>query len=93
MAGGSHPQSPRQPPPCDGGHFEGYRYSRDRGILRAHRALRPGLGTEAAVYGTILVSGLVAVSSTHGDAPLVVLIAVTVTALVFWGAQPNEQLS
>lgn len=60
--------------------------SRDRGILRVHRALRPGFGTEAAVYGTILVSGLVAVSSAHGETSLVVLITVTVTVLVFWGA-------
>ncbi|PRB09332.1 hypothetical protein CQ042_19530 [Microbacterium sp. MYb62] len=58
----------------------------DDGILRVHRALRPGFGTEAAVYGTILVSGLVAVSSAHGETSLVVLVTVAVTVLVFWGA-------
>lgn len=58
----------------------------DRGILRIHRALRPGFGTEAAVYGTILVSGLVAVSSAHGETSAVVLLTVAVTVLVFWGA-------
>jgi hypothetical protein len=58
----------------------------DRGILRVHRALRPGFGTEAAVYGTILVSGLVAVSSAHGETSAVVLLTVAITVLVFWGA-------
>ncbi|MBT2484360.1 MULTISPECIES: hypothetical protein [unclassified Microbacterium] len=58
----------------------------DRGILRVHSALRPGFGTEAAVYGTILVSGLVAVSSAHGETSFVVLLTVGVTVLVFWGA-------
>lgn len=58
----------------------------DDGILRVHRALRPGFGTEAAVYGTILVSGLVAVSSAHGETSFAVLISVAVTVLVFWGA-------
>lgn len=58
----------------------------DRGILRVHRVLRPGFGTEAAVYGTIMTSGLVAVSSAHGETSAVVLITVAVTVLVFWGA-------
>lgn len=58
----------------------------DRNILRVHQALRSGFGTEAAVYGTILVSGLVAVSSAHGETSLVVLATVAVTVLVFWGA-------
>jgi hypothetical protein len=58
----------------------------DRSILRIHHALRPGFGTEAAVYGTILVSGLVAVSSAHGETSAVVLITVAATVLVFWGA-------
>ncbi len=55
-------------------------------ILRTHRALRPGFGTEAAVYGTILVSGLIAVSSAHGETSSVVLITVGVTVVVFWAA-------
>jgi hypothetical protein len=38
------------------------------------------------VYGTILVSGLVAVSSAHGEASVQVLITVAVTLLVFWGS-------
>ena len=62
------------------------RTAADDGILRVHRALRSGFGTEAAVYGTILVSGLVAVSSAHGETSLVVLVTVAVTVLVFWGA-------
>ncbi|WP_051662489.1 MULTISPECIES: hypothetical protein [unclassified Microbacterium] len=62
------------------------RSAADDGILRVHRALRPGFGTEAAVYGTILVSGLVAVSSAHGETSYTVLVSVAVTVLVFWGA-------
>lgn len=58
----------------------------DHPILEAHRVLRPGFGTEAAVYGTILVSGLIAVSSAHGETSVVVLITVAVTVLVFWAA-------
>lgn len=48
--------------------------------------LRPGFGTEAAVYGTLLVSGLIAVSSVHGKTSAGVLITVAVTVIVFWGA-------
>ncbi len=55
-------------------------------LLRTHRVLRPGFGTEAAVYGTILVSGLIAVSSAHGEKSGVVLLTVAVTVLVFWAA-------
>ncbi|MCK8465604.1 hypothetical protein M0722_00210 [Microbacterium sp. KSW4-16] len=62
------------------------RSAADDGILRVHRALRSGFGTEAAVYGTILVSGLVAVSSAHGETSFAVLLTVAVTVLVFWGA-------
>lgn len=62
------------------------RTAADDGILRVHEALRSGFGTEAAVYGTILVSGLVAVSSAHGETSFVVLVTVAVTVLVFWGA-------
>ncbi|MGP6176996.1 hypothetical protein ACTU6U_06810 [Microbacterium sp. A196] len=60
--------------------------SADHPMLRTHRALRPGFGTEAAVYGTILVSGLIAVSSAHGETSAVVLVTVAVTVLVFWAA-------
>ncbi|MCS5730237.1 hypothetical protein N1031_10740 [Herbiconiux moechotypicola] len=56
------------------------------GILRFHRALRPGFGTESAVYGTILVSGLIAVASTKDETSVAVLITVAVTVVVFWGA-------
>lgn len=38
------------------------------------------------MYGTILVSGLIAVSSAHGETSAVVLITVGVTVLVFWAA-------
>jgi hypothetical protein len=62
------------------------RSAADDGILRVHRALRSGFGTEAAVYGTILVSGLVAVSSAHGETSFTVFVTVVVTVLVFWGA-------
>lgn len=62
------------------------RTAADDGILRVHEAMRSGFGTEAAVYGTILVSGLVAVSSAHGETSLAVLVTVAVTVLVFWGA-------
>lgn len=58
----------------------------DHPFLKAHRALQPGFGTEAAVYGTILVSGLIAVSSAHGETSGVVLITVGITVLVFWAA-------
>lgn len=58
----------------------------DKSLLKMHRKLRPGFGTETAVYGTILVSGLVAVSSAHGESSAKVLITVATTVLVFWGA-------
>lgn len=58
-----------------------------RAILKVHSKLRPGFGTEAAVYGTLLVSGLIAVSSVHSETKSVaVLITVIVTVIVFWGA-------
>ncbi|MFB7252355.1 hypothetical protein [Microbacterium sp. NPDC056234] len=58
----------------------------EHSLLKIHRALRPGFGTEAAVYGTILVSGLIAVSSAHGETSFVVLLTVAITIVVFWGA-------
>lgn len=57
-----------------------------KSILKLHRALRPGFGTEAAVYGTILVSGLIAVASTNDETSAAVLIKIGVTVIVFWGA-------
>lgn len=57
-----------------------------RGRLSADRALRSGFGTEAAVYGTILTSGLVAVSSAHGETSASVLLTVIITVVVFWAA-------
>jgi hypothetical protein len=62
------------------------RSAADHSILRLHRALHPGFGTEAAVYGTILVSGLVAISAYAGETSIRVLIKVGVSVLVFWGA-------
>jgi hypothetical protein len=62
------------------------RPTREHGLLKIHRVLKPGFGTEAAVYGTILVSGLIAVSSAHGETSVVVLLTVAVTIVVFWGA-------
>ncbi|WP_313811265.1 hypothetical protein [Glutamicibacter sp.] len=58
----------------------------DHPMLRAHRVLRPGFGTEAAVYGTILVSGLIALSAVHGESSVIALVTVVVTVLVFWAA-------
>lgn len=58
----------------------------DHSILRIHRALRPGFGTEAAVYGTILVSGLIALASYSGETSVRVLIKVGVTVVVFWAS-------
>lgn len=55
-------------------------------ILRVHRALRPGFGTEAAVSGTIMVSGLIAMSAPNGKPSLAVLVTVLVTVIVFWAA-------
>lgn len=62
------------------------RSAADHSILRIHDALRPGFGTEAAVYGTILVSGLIALASYAGETSIHVLIKVGVTVVVFWGA-------
>ena len=59
---------------------------REHGLLKIHRVLRPGFGTEAAVYGTILMSGLIAVSSAHGETSAVVLLTVGITVVVFWSA-------
>ncbi|WP_157534397.1 hypothetical protein [Microbacterium sp. Leaf320] len=59
--------------------------TRDR-VLRVHRALRPGFGTEAAVSGTIMVSGLIAVSAPNGKPSVAVLVTVVVTVIVFWAA-------
>lgn len=59
---------------------------REHGLLKIHRVLKPGFGTEAAVYGTILMSGLIAVSSAHGETSAVVLLTVGITVLVFWSA-------
>jgi hypothetical protein len=58
----------------------------DDHVLKIHRALKPGFGTEAAIYGTILVSGLIAVSSAHDETSLIALITVVVTVIVFWAA-------
>lgn len=58
----------------------------DPGVLGVHGALRRGFATEAAVYGTILASGMVAVSSAHGESSVSVLLTVVVTVVVFWGA-------
>lgn len=62
------------------------RSAAEHSILRIHDALRPGFGTEAAVYGTILVSGLIALASYSGETSVRVLIKVGVTVVVFWGA-------
>ena len=43
-------------------------------------------GTEGAVYGNILVSGMIVVAGTHGATAWNVLITVIGTVLVFWAA-------
>ncbi|WP_091488554.1 hypothetical protein [Microbacterium pygmaeum] len=58
----------------------------DQHVLRVHRALRPGFGTEVAVYGTIAVSGLIAVTSTKTETSAIVLVKVAATVIIFWAA-------
>lgn len=62
------------------------RSAAENSILRIHRAIHPGFGTEAAVYGTILVSGLIAVASFGGGTSFQVLLKVAVSVIIFWGA-------
>ncbi len=44
------------------------------------------LATEPAVYGVVLVAGLVVVSGESTEAPLDVLVKVAATVVVFWAA-------
>lgn len=44
------------------------------------------LSTEEGVYGLILVAGLIAVAGTSGLGPVLTLIFISVTVLVFWAA-------
>lgn len=48
------------------------------------RLLRASFATEEAVYGVILVAGMIAVSGVHGASSLTVFLTVLVTVVVFW---------
>lgn len=48
------------------------------------RALHAAFATEQAVYGVLLVAGLIVVSGLHASSSLEVLITVVFTVLVFW---------
>ncbi|MFE6997842.1 hypothetical protein ACFVAE_17920 [Microbacterium sp. NPDC057659] len=50
----------------------------------AARLLRASFATEEAVYGVILVAGMIAVSGAHGATSLKVFWTVLVTVVVFW---------
>ncbi|MFE6736494.1 hypothetical protein [Microbacterium sp. NPDC057650] len=50
----------------------------------AARLLRASFATEEAVYGVILVAGMIAVSGAHGATSLKVFWTVLVTVIVFW---------
>lgn len=57
-----------------------------RGSLFPRDLVRASFATEQAVYGVILVSGIVAVSGRHGATSAQVLLSVVVTVVVFWAA-------
>jgi hypothetical protein len=48
------------------------------------RLLRASFATEEAVYGVILVAGLIAVSGVHGATSFTVFTTVMITVVVFW---------
>jgi hypothetical protein len=48
------------------------------------KLLRASFATEEAVYGVILVAGMIAVSGGHGASSLQVFATVLVTVVVFW---------
>lgn len=51
-----------------------------------HRLARSGFATEQAVYGVILVAGMIVVSGAGDSTSLGVLVTVVVTVVVFWAA-------
>ncbi|WP_251452839.1 hypothetical protein [Microbacterium sp. Marseille-Q6648] len=57
----------------------------DRRTHGLHRVLvRTGFTTEQAVYGVLLVAGLIVVASLHSTSSLQVLVTVVFTVVVFW---------
>ncbi len=48
--------------------------------------VRASFATEQAVYGVLLVSGMIVVSGSHGATSWQVLVTVVVTVVVFWSA-------
>src|SRR5262245_62038436 len=61
---------------------EGTRRSADR----TTRIVHASFATEEAVYGVILVAGMIVVAGSHGDSSWTVFTTVVVTVLVFWAA-------
>jgi hypothetical protein len=49
-----------------------------------HRLIRASFATEEAVYGVILVAGLIVVSGSHAATSLSVFWTVLITVVVFW---------
>ena len=52
----------------------------------ATRIVHASFATEEAVYGVILVAGMIVVSGGHGESSWSVFSTVIVTVLVFWAA-------
>lgn len=52
----------------------------------ATRIVHASFATEEAVYGVILVAGMIVVSGGHGESSWTVFTTVVVTVLVFWAA-------
>lgn len=48
--------------------------------------VRAGFATEQAVYGMLLVAGMIVAAGAHGGSSVEVLVTVVVTVLVFWAA-------
>lgn len=51
-----------------------------------HILVRAGFATEQAVYGVLLVAGLIVIASLHATSTVEVLVVVVTTVVVFWAA-------
>ncbi len=51
-----------------------------------HPIIRAGLATEQAVYGVLLVAGMIVIGGSHATTSWQVLVTVVATVLVFWAA-------
>jgi len=49
-----------------------------------HRILRASFATEEAVYGVLLVAGMIVVAGSYGGSSWTVFVTVIVTVVVFW---------